>query len=529
MLACAIAPGCTFFQDVGTDVTNTFGKHEIEVDSDLRERAMERVSHPLPDMHFGPSEVSVISPAVATQLFEYRALPVDILPVIKANISAKGVITTVDPYRYAVTDVAVSMNVISTLLTKMGCTVESTAPGAGVQTVVFVEPSMGKALALVRSLLGTSGRISQAPGGWVSVSDSAENLQKISRILQDAGFLPGELVRQKDLSMNVYTCRNRTAADLMNAIQPHISPAGSLQEVPPDKIVICDSSERIEMLHKILEEIDSLQPLVVIESKIYEIFDDTTADYSSYIVWREKLAHQDMAVSIEQNLVSARSTAANAVGTLLRATRQGRGDLNMGEVSAFLDFLVSEGKARVVTEPWITVISGEKASISTGDEIPYRAYQVVGGSESFVTAYQTAETKLEVTPRVLSGGLIEMKISPEVDSIAGYRGAEQLPVISKRRADTKVIIASGDTHVIGGLRKEEQRSVNRGLPGLRHIPLIGLLFRSNDFEVNHTELFIAIKPYVVMPGSQEARRAEAKSKAGQPGMGAPISKTTSGH
>jgi len=491
--------GCKLSQNIKQDVSSTFGKHDIELKDKLHQRAADLNNAPIPDIRFGPSEVTVIEPAVATQLYEYRGKPMDILPVIRANLSEKGVVTVLEPYRYAVTDTAASMAVISNTLIEMGWRLESVSGAKKAQTHVYVDPSVGKALALIKSLLSPSGRVEQVPGGWVSVTDLTANLESISLFLQDADLHPGVIIRQKDISMNVYTCRNREPKVLIEALKPHLSKAGNLQEVPPDKLIICDRSSRIKMMHKILDEIDRVLPQVIIESKTYEVFSDVTADYSAYITWRERWAHHTTVVSIEQRLLSTRSTAANAVGTLLRAAREGRGNLNMGEVQAYLDFLVSEGKARVLTEPWITVVSGEKASISTGDEIPYRAYQVVSGTESFITEYQTAEIKLDVTPRVISGGLIEMQVSPEVDSISGYRGPEQVPVISKRKANTKVIVASGDTLVIGGLRKEEKRSVERGLPILRHIPLLGIFFRSNDLESNRTELFIAINPRVVSP------------------------------
>ena len=498
--ACALLAGCKLPEQIEKDFDDTFGKKEFERDTQLIERARRLDDIPTPKLHFGPSKTTIVQPSIVTQLFKYRGEPVNVLPLIEGCMTEKGVVTDLDPYRYAVTDTPAAMFDIVKALTQIGCVEESKALGKDIHTYVFIDPSMAKAVDLISPLLGPSGGISNAPGGLVRITDAPSNIEKIVPLLIAAGFEPGETASHFDMVMMTYTCRYRDPDGLLEVLKPHISKTGNIQKLLPDKLIITDTPLHVEQLMAVLGEVDLAMPQVIIQSKTYEVFSDTTADYGSYIKWRERFGLGDIGFGIEQNLQSSRSSAADSVGTMLQMIRDGRGGaLDFGEVEVFLDFLVSQGQADILTEPWITVMSGQRAEIRTADEVPYQSYQVVGGTESFITAYQEAEIKLEVMARVLDDDLIEMYVAPELDTISGFRGPQQVPVIAKRGATTTVTIESGSTLVIGGLKKKEDRSVDRGLPGLRHVPIIGMFFRSQELESNRSELFIAIKPKIVLP------------------------------
>jgi len=112
------------------------------------------------------------------------------------------------------------------------------------------------------------------------------------------------------------------------------------------------------------------------------------------------------------------------------------------------------------------------------------------------------------TPTVLEGGRINLKVAPEVSelnkdgigiSAGGITGTAILPSFTTRRAATTVQLFDGQSFAIGGLIKNNTTTNIKAVPGLGEIPVLGALFRSNDFQTDRTELVFVITPRLVKP------------------------------
>ncbi len=178
------------------------------------------------------------------------------------------------------------------------------------------------------------------------------------------------------------------------------------------------------------------------------------------------------------------------------------------------------GLIRTLAEPNLTAISGESASFLAGGEFP-----VPSGRDSQGNA--TVEFKpfgvgLGFTPVVLSEGRISLHISTEVSELSN-EGALQLqasnfvnpdtgevitvpgttiPGLTVRRAETTVELPSGGSLVIAGLLQERSSRNMDGVPWVKDTPILGALFRSEDYQNNETELVIIVTPYLVDPVAQ---------------------------
>lgn len=310
-----------------------------------------------------------------------------------------------------------------------------------------------------------------------------------------------------------YACRNAPVEDLKKLADSLKSPRGSVEVFGPATLIVTDTKETIEYMSKVFDSVDKKPVLVMIEAQTYETFTDTTADYGIDLLWRAKSGDKPTPF-IDLSLLArppiSEDTAFQSItlptrfdlggyhlGTRLGAVRGTGAGLDMGDVKIMLDFLVSQGYADIITNPKIVVANGKPAKILTGEKIPFRALKLVGGVEAFVTDYEHADIKLEVTPLVNEDGYITMHVATQVDTVSGFRGADQVPVITQRDADTSVTISSGSTLVIGGLRKSETREVVRKVPGLWKVPLLGKIFQAKDYETSETNLFVSITPRIL--------------------------------
>lgn len=108
---------------------------------------------------------------------------------------------------------------------------------------------------------------------------------------------------------------------------------------------------------------------------------------------------------------------------------------------------------------------------------------------------------LEVTPQAFSDGTIGIKTVALIGSKGTPEGVRQLPIVTTRKitiAENR--IRRGESLVIGGIRKSEQRSVVRGVPGFKNIPILGVLFSSKDFEERAKEILFIITPTISSGG-----------------------------
>jgi len=172
------------------------------------------------------------------------------------------------------------------------------------------------------------------------------------------------------------------------------------------------------------------------------------------------------------------------------------------EVGAMIDALAQENLITVLAEPNLTAISGETASFIAGGEFPIPVAQ---SDDKITIAFKQFGVVLDFTPTVLSPNRISMRVRPEVSELteegAITQGAIIIPAITLRRTETTIELGSGQSFAIAGLLQEETRSNVSKFPGLGDIPVLGSLFRSEQFRRNETELVIIATAYLVQPSS----------------------------
>ncbi len=173
---------------------------------------------------------------------------------------------------------------------------------------------------------------------------------------------------------------------------------------------------------------------------------------------------------------------------------------HFSQINAQLRLLIEQGKARVVSRPNITTMSGKSAGILVGGQIPY---PVVSNSSNNITVeYKPYGISLNlITPTVDRQGNITAKINAEVSRLDwtnsvtanGYR----MPGLSTRSAQTVVTIPTGMTMAIGGLLNSEDSKTIQKLPLLGDIPILGELFKYHNDSRQKSEIMILLTPRVV--------------------------------
>ncbi|MBX3536860.1 MAG: type II and III secretion system protein family protein [Chelatococcus sp.] len=177
--------------------------------------------------------------------------------------------------------------------------------------------------------------------------------------------------------------------------------------------------------------------------------------------------------------------------------------------SVTLRALEQAGVARTLAEPTLTAISGETAAFLVGGEVPIPSgYSCSGTGTSTCTPsieFKKFGVALTFTPVVLSEGRMSLRVATEVSEIDAQNSTRyasfNIPGFKVRRSETTVELPSGGSMVTAGLIQQNSRQAITGLPGLLNLPILGVLFRSRDYQRQETELMIAVSPYIAKPMS----------------------------
>ncbi|HPD46600.1 MAG TPA: type II and III secretion system protein [Anaerohalosphaeraceae bacterium] len=277
-------------------------------------------------------------------------------------------------------------------------------------------------------------------------------------------------------------------------------------------VVRCPTVIDAEQVLSFLEKVDVPPIQVKIDCIISEVYADHTLD------WETRLQIQNL-FGQEINLVGklpgaalrdiARSTFGLKVGYVEGGTYDAANDRfvvsDPGHMfGALVDVLVSRGYLKILMNPQLEVVNGESATIVTSEHVPLDTITSVDPVSDVITQkteYVDVVDSLTITPHVFADGYIGIETRAVIGSKSTPEGVKQLPIVTTREVVVKENrIRSGESLVIGGIRKAEQRSVVRGVPGLKDIPLLGVLFSSKDFEERAKEVLFILTPTISTGG-----------------------------
>ncbi|MGE3914199.1 MAG: type II and III secretion system protein family protein [Hyphomicrobiaceae bacterium] len=192
--------------------------------------------------------------------------------------------------------------------------------------------------------------------------------------------------------------------------------------------------------------------------------------------------------------VTTASVPLGVAGTqLLSNFRRGNQD-----VTALIEALERSNLVRTLAEPSLTALSGETAKFLAGGEFPI---PIASTDKQITITFKQFGVSTSFKPVVLDPGRISLTIQAEVSELS-TEGAititDQIsvPALKVRRAETTLELPSGGTIAMAGLLSDETRQNVDGVPGLKSVPVLGALFRSNDYRRRETELVILVTPYL---------------------------------
>ena len=260
---------------------------------------------------------------------------------------------------------------------------------------------------------------------------------------------------------------------------------------------------------QVLNRLKTATPLQVnLQVKIAEVSRDLVKALGINLLTRDQSGGFLFGIAQGRNFGSIETPATGGTLYNLDKLGQGAGKTSISlaghllglDIASAIDAAETDGLATSLAEPNLTALSGETASFLAGGEIPIPISQGLG---QVSVEYKQYGVSLSFTPTVMSDGRISLRVRPEVSQLSSAGtvtlGGFSIPGLITRRAETTIELGSGQSFMIGGLLNNNVTNSTDKVPGLGALPIIGALFRSNNFRRQQTELVIVVTPYLVKP------------------------------
>jgi type IV pilus assembly protein PilQ len=311
-----------------------------------------------------------------------------------------------------------------------------------------------------------------------------------------------------------------SAQDLSKKLEPMLSPHGKIAVDPrTNQLIVTDVTGNREQIARLALSLDTQTPQISIEARIVEANSTFTREIgiqwggnasagatggnATGLVFPSLVALAGGNEDANTIRTGVSATPSDFAVNLPAATGSGEGGalgLSLGSVGGNfninlrLSALEDKGTVRIISAPKVTVLNNKLASIASGVSIPISTVSATGTQTQFVQA----DLRLEVTPTVsqsdcaISMDVVVQKNEPDFANV----GARGDPSILRKEAHTSMLIADGETSVLGGIYTRNSGVSYNQIPLLGDLPVLGWLFKHRRENDNRTEILVFITPKI---------------------------------
>jgi general secretion pathway protein D len=336
---------------------------------------------------------------------------------------------------------------------------------------------------------------------------AADNRQKRAELSEQAvqTFYLGNVTAANDLN------------EILNAVRNLMDTTVKMQAVPSQNaIVMRGTPDQLLLAQKIIDDLDKTKPEVVVDIAVLEVNKDLLRNIG--IQWPGQIGVQLQTSSAVTTTTA--TTATTTIGTTSTSTTQPNlllndlGNLNATNFGitigpATLNLLLTDADTRVLQNPQIRAVDGEKATLKIGSKVPIAtgsfspgAGIAAAGISPLVStqfSYVDVGVNIEMQPTIHYDGDVSMKLHVVVSNIVSYSnlGGIEQPVIGQQDLQQTIRMKEGTANLLGGILQHSESLTVGGTPGLGEIPLLKYLFSSQQTETINDEIVFVLIPHLV--------------------------------
>jgi len=442
--------------------------------------------------------------------------------VIPANLTAEAAHVSLD---FQDADIR---NVLKVLAFKSGVNIVAAPDVTGVVNIELKDVPWQKALDVILSTYGY---------GFVRKDNiiSVMTIENLKKYREDSLALEA----QEPLISRTFPLSFAKAQDAMKVIDKLISKRGFINfDDRTNALIIRDLEGNLELITGVIKSIDTITPEVMIETKVIETDLNNTDTLGIDWVMQASVSGSSLPTTFPFSQSKGSGAPGKFAGTtffptttstlsgiaaptLASATTTGfsYGTINASSLSATLAALSTHGTTRTLSNPRVVTLDNEKVTFNVGLQYPMPQYSFnssTGQQQISGYTFTPIGINFEVTPHVNNAGWITLDLHPDISAIdqlvtlqqgSSTSSPVQIPELSDRAIQTKVMVENGKTLVMAGLISDVKTDTKNKVPFLGDIPLLGKLFSSTNKTLVRTELLIFLTPHIITADKNSASAA----------------------
>lgn len=307
------------------------------------------------------------------------------------------------------------------------------------------------------------------------------------------------------LETRVIKVNNSTAESIVDAVKSLLTDRGRATADPrTNSIILQEIPENVEKIIEFMAKLDQPPRQIRISAQLLEVSSRELSELG--IDWTLNGAAGDMAtLPSGDQMIPDGALAGDAVAETRHRTTQMLNQVGAPagtfwvrtvpsedwNLEATISALISEGGGKIIAHPEITTIDNEEARIQMGQKVPIKQFDQSGNT---IITFEEVGTLLRVTPHITSENKVLMHLVPERST---YEFDPNGVIINTSNAETNIVVQNGQTAVIGGLTTQDEVESEVGIPVLKDIPILGVLFSYRKKEVINRDLVIFVTPTIV--------------------------------
>jgi general secretion pathway protein D len=299
--------------------------------------------------------------------------------------------------------------------------------------------------------------------------------------------------------------------DVVNAIRAVLDVQRVQQLLSQNALVVRGTPDQIALAQKLVEDLDKARPEVIIDIAVMQVSKDRSRTLGLN-------PPTSATVTLQNNINTTPTTTTTGTSTTAGTNSSNGINLNtLGNLnatnfqvtipSANLSVLMSNSDTKLIQNPQIRALDGQKASLKIGDKVPVAtgSFQPgiggVGINPLVNTQFQYLDVgvNIDVTPRVHANGEVTLKMTMDVSAVTGQSniGGISQPIIGQRKIEHEIRLKDGEANLLGGIMEDQQTKQLSGIPGLAQIPILKYLFGQTTQDHSENEIIFAIVPHII--------------------------------
>ena len=299
--------------------------------------------------------------------------------------------------------------------------------------------------------------------------------------------------------------------DVVNALR-QILEISRIQPLPSQgALVVRGTPDQIALAEKLVGDLDKARPEVIVEVAIMQVSRDKTRNLGISPPTSATVALQNN-INTTTTGTTTTDTSSSTSGTANQINLNRLGNLNATDFTvtippATATALFSDSSTKLIQNPQIRAVDGQKASLKIGDRVPVAtgSFQPgiggVGINPLVNTQFQYLDVgvNIDITPKVHAGREVTLKVSMDISSVTGQSniGGISQPVIGQRKIEHEIRLKEGEVNIMGGILEDQDIRSLSGIPGLAQIPILKYLFSQTNVEHKENEIVFALIPHII--------------------------------